>query len=166
MIQQQLFPQPLTVATLREIGEAKKQCGMALAADKRADAVAAGQVAFLRALLASVDGTATLDDATGDLSQRFTDGGRWRGTVCRSLAVAKITEAVGVVKSDRPSRHRGYLTRWRLIDRSKAQREIEKLTAWLSVVEQKNPLSAATDAGNGIENLTTQTIKESSNETY
>jgi hypothetical protein len=157
-------PAPLTVATLREIGNAKKQRGMALAAEARAEAVAAGQVALLRALMASDDGTATIDDATDDLTHRFVGGGKWRGTVTSALSRRGIIERIGDRKSDRPTRHRGYVSLWRLKDRNKARQEIERLTAWLSAVEKENPQSAATDAGDLNGNHKTQTDKELSNE--
>ncbi len=166
MIQQDLFSMatPLNLESLREIGDAKKQRGMALAADARAEAVAAGQVALLQALMAADDGTATIDDATDDLTHRFVGGGKWRGTVTSALSRRGIIERIGDRRSDRPTRHRGYVSLWRLNDRNKAQREIERLTAWLSAVEQENPQSGATDAGNDSNNLTTQN-KELSYET-
>ncbi len=109
---------------LRDQAEAGKQAGMTLAANAKPD-----KVAMLRALLVSSDGTATIDDATADLAAEFTDGGKWRGTVCRSLAVAGIIDRVAVVKSDRPSRHRGYVTRWRICDRRKAALLLSRLVA-------------------------------------
>ena len=80
-------------------------------------------------LFRSPDGTSTIDDATLDLTAEFRDGGRWRGSVCRSLAMAGITKRVGVEKSERPSRHRGYLTRWRLVSRRKATLMLTALVA-------------------------------------
>ncbi len=105
---------------LRDRGEAAKLLGMTLAANARHDRVSTGKIALLRALLASADGTATIDDATTDLAESFGDGGKWRGTVCRTLAMAQLIERVGVEKSERPSRHRGYVTRWQLVDRRRA----------------------------------------------
>lgn len=107
--------------TLRREGERRKQAGMALAADARPDAILAGKIAMLRALLASPDGTATIDDATPDLAIEFGCGGKWRGSVCLALAHAGQIVRVGVELSKRPSRHRGYVTRWRLVNRSKAR---------------------------------------------
>jgi hypothetical protein len=134
------------VAVLRTAGELRKECGMQLAADARAEAVAAGQVAFLSALIKSPDRTATIDDGTGDLAATFSDGGKWRGTVVRSLALARIIERVDVVKSDRPSRHRGFVSRWRLLDPDRARRKLESLSAWLTAVKE-NPQTGATAAG-------------------
>jgi len=114
---------------LRDAAEVAKLRGMELAAAAKLDQVSVGKIALLRALLSSPDGTATIDDATGDLAEEFRDGGKWRGNVCRSLAMARITESVEAVKSDRPSRHRGYVTRWRLVDRRKASLMLAGLVA-------------------------------------
>ncbi|MDZ4849419.1 MAG: hypothetical protein SGI77_08990 [Pirellulaceae bacterium] len=139
-------PMQPAVAVLREVGDARKLRGMMLAADRRAELVAASQVALLQALLASADSTATVDDATADLTEKFADGGRWRGSIPSRLARLRIIERVGDCKSDRPSRHRAYVSRWLLRDREQAQHEIDRLSRWLDAT--KNPLSAATDAGN------------------
>lgn len=160
MIQQMLITttKPLTIQTLRQQGEAAKQHGMTLAADARAEAVAAGQVALLRALLAADDSTGTIDDATDDLDHRFEGGGKWRGTIPSALSRRGIIERIGDRKSDRPTRHRGYVSVWRLRDREKARQEIERLTAWLSAFEVKeNPQSAGTDAGK-VESQNTNSI--------
>jgi len=45
--------------------------------------------------------------------------------------MANITEKVGVEQSERPSRHRGYVTRWRLADRRKAGLLLTALAASL-----------------------------------
>ncbi|MDZ4658700.1 MAG: hypothetical protein SH868_14080 [Bythopirellula sp.] len=118
---------------LRERAEMGKQFGMTLAADAKPDKVTAGKVALLKALLLSADGTATIDDATADLSAEFRDGGKWRGTVCRSLATAGLIRRVDVVQSDRPTRHRGYVTRWRLVDRQQAALFVSRLVASIDV---------------------------------
>jgi len=106
--------------TLQADGERRKANGISLATGCKEDLIAAGKLAMLDALLSSPDGTATIDDATADLSAQFKDGGRWRGAVTRSLAMRRIIAADSVIKSDRPSRHRGYVTRWQLRDRDKA----------------------------------------------
>ncbi|MBX3435310.1 MAG: hypothetical protein KF847_18490 [Pirellulales bacterium] len=111
---------PFNRDNLRQQGDGLRDAGMGLAAGARPERVTAGKAALLRALLNAPDGTATIDDATADLSAEFRDGGKWRGTVTRSLAVLGLIEPVGAEKSDRPSRHRGYVTRWRLRDRQKA----------------------------------------------
>ena len=150
MNQQTFFFVPLPtqppVALLREVGDARKQRGMTLSADRRAELVAAGQVALLRALLVSADATATVDNATADLSEKFANGGKWRGSIPSRLARQRIIERVGDMKSDRPSRHRGYVSLWRLRDIKQALTEIDRLSRWLDVLKE-NPQSAATDAG-------------------
>lgn len=150
MIQQDLFSTsaPLAVATLREIGDTGKQRGMTLAADAKAEVVAAGQVALLRALLATDDGTATIDDATDDLTHQFAGARKWRGQVPSGLSRRRIIEPTGRYrKTLRPSAHSRENKIWRLRNREKAQREIERLTAWLSAVEKESQQSEATDAG-------------------
>ena len=141
------------IDAMRAKAEAAKQHGMALAADKRAEAVAAGQVALLRALMASDDGTATIDDATADLSLAFDGGGKWRGSIPSGLARKKIIKRVGIRKSDRPSRHRSFVSVWWIANQAKAECEIELLTNWLDA-NQKNPQSAATDAGKNSSQVT------------
>jgi RNA polymerase sigma factor (sigma-70 family) len=46
---------------------------------------------------------------SASMSQQFMDGGRWRGAVTRSLAMRRIITPDSITKSDRPSRHRGYV---------------------------------------------------------
>ena len=93
---------------------------MALAAARRPNNVTLGRLALVRALLRAPDGCATIDDATApaELSEGYPDGGRWRGTVTRSLVADGLAEIVGVARSRRPSRHRGYVARLQLIDRA------------------------------------------------
>jgi hypothetical protein len=91
--------------------------------------VKAGEVDLLRALLKSPEGTATIDDATADLTAQFRDGGKWRGQICLSLAKAGLIRRFDVVPSTRPSRHRGYVTKWQLVDRQKAVRLLSRLAA-------------------------------------
>jgi hypothetical protein len=124
---------------LRHKGEQRRDAGMGLAAQARPDRVDTGKVAFLKALLRSPDSTATIDDATDNLAAEFRDGGKWRGTVTRSLAASRFIEAVGAVKSSRPSRHRGYVTVWRLVDRQRA-------LAYLASLERSLDAQLATGA--------------------
>lgn len=129
---------------MQATGERHKAAGILLAAGCKEDLIEAGKLAMLDALLASADGVATIDDATADLSAQFTDGGRWRGSVTRSLAMRRIIAAESVIKSDRPSRHRGYVTRWRLRDRGEAltlrdliQKTFDEKSSTIAVVELK-----------------------------
>jgi hypothetical protein len=149
MIQQQSFlfdAHEPPLASFIDRAEANKQRGMSLAAERRAELVADGQVEFLRALLRSPDGTATVDDSTDDLSTKFAKGGKWRGSVPSGLARKRIIEPAAVVKSNRPSRHRGFVTVWRLVNHDKAQREVERLTTLLDAT--KKPLTVAPVAAN------------------
>jgi hypothetical protein len=119
---------------------------MTLSAESRAELVAAGQIALLEALLRSADGTATVDDATSDLSAKFERGGKWRGSIPSRLARNRIIERIGDCKSDRPSRHRSYVSVWRLVDRARALHEIDRLLA-IRTISKENPQAAATDCG-------------------
>ena len=93
---------------------------MTLAAERRPGKLQVGQIAMLDCLLSSPSGTATIDDATENLDTQFRDGGKWRGSVVQSLAMKGIIKKVGVEVSNRPSRHRGYVSRWRIVDQHKA----------------------------------------------
>ena len=132
---------------LQQQGETAKQIGMSLAADAKFDKVQNGKIAFLRAILQSPDGCGTIDDATADLATEFDDGGKWRGTVVRSLAYSGIIERDGIAISDRPSRHRGYIGRWRLKNRADAKRMLSRLvsvmTATSSAAEMVNETPTA-----------------------
>lgn len=127
---------------LQADGERRKAAGISLAAGCREDLIAAGKLAMLDALLSSPDGTATIDDATADLSEQFADGGRWRGAVTRSLAMRRIITPDSVTKSDRPSRHRGYVTRWQLRDRDKAVTLRDRIQ---QTFDEKGPTVAAAE---------------------
>jgi hypothetical protein len=161
---------------LRQQGETLKSEGMALAANARPIDVVRGQIALLEALLRSPTGECTLDDATADLAVSFPCGGKWRGQVPLRLAKLGIIEPAGYARSVRPSRHRGFLTRWRLVDREMAvlhlacleiKLELENLEKQIQVLDEatKNLPAGATAAGNEFSSLTTQTSKELSNET-
>jgi hypothetical protein len=149
---------------LKQQAEAMKQQGMESAARHNAATIAAGQVAFLQALLTATSGRCSIDDATSDLAEPFLDGGKWRGTVVRGLAVAGIIEPVGATVSMRPSRHRGLLQCWRLKDRDKAKRRLARLLEQ-SNCATKNPQTAATAAGAELEITQPEQLRNSSNAT-
>ena len=115
-------------------GERRRDVGIALAGARRPDKVTLGRLAMVRALLRSPNGTATIDDATepDELAAGFADGGRWRGSVTRSLVADGLAEIVGTTRSCRPSRHRGYVARLRLVDRCKAELYLRAMTAAMS----------------------------------
>jgi hypothetical protein len=91
--------------------------------------IKATQLALLQAILRSPNRTATLDDATPDLEEAFEDGGRWRGSIPRGLN--GLIESAGVVLSSRPSRHRGFLTRWRGLDDGALTAKCRELEGWI-----------------------------------
>lgn len=159
---------PPSLQALRDKGDLRKERGMSVAALNRPERVDRGAVAFLDALLRAPDGIATIDDATlpDDLAGKFADGGKWRGTVPRLLALAGIIERLDVVRSDRPARHRGYVTRWRLINRAKAVAMRARLTSrfpiaigFASELKKSEPAPAATGTGS-IESSPQATNKE------
>lgn len=115
-------------------GESRRDVGMALAAARRPDNVSLGRLAMVRALLRSPDGIATIDDATtaDELANGYDDNGKWRGTVVLSLVRDKLAEIIGTTRSRRPSRHRGYVARLRLVDRCKAELYLRRMSAALS----------------------------------
>ncbi len=129
----------------RDDGQRLKEHGMALAANAKPDRLIVGQISMLDALLESPDTTATIDDATADLSSTFGDGGKWRGTVTRALRVLGIIEKAGAVKSRRPSRHCGFVTLWRVRDRPKAIAFRHRLRAILSKPNEIPPAASNSD---------------------
>lgn len=146
-------------------GEHRRDVGMALAAARRPDNVALGRLAMVRALLRSTDGIATIDDATGadELAAGFVDGGRWRGTVTRTLVADGVAEIIGTTRSRRPSRHRGYVARLRLTDRAKAELYLRRMSAALSQYDATP--NAATNGVAVFPNVTTTQTENLSNAT-
>jgi len=96
-------------------------------------------------LLRSPDGTGTIDAATSpdELAAGFTDGGRWRGTVTRSLIADGLAEITGTTRSIRPSRHRGWVAVLRLTDRTKAADYVSRLSATFAAMNETTPPVAA-----------------------
>lgn len=119
-----------------ELGEAKRDAGIALASMNKREAILRQQIEFLEAAIKSTDGTATIDDCTQDFLDEFSDGGKWRGSVVRGLALANIIESTGrVVKSKRASRHRAIIREWRLVDRQSAAAHLSRLQLQLNTME-------------------------------
>lgn len=115
-------------------GELRKAAGIARAAGRSAN-VWQTQLDFLTVLLDEPDRTATLDDAVGDLGEKFKQGGKWRGAAVRGLAEAGLIERAAVELSIRPARHRGYLTRWRATDPIAINAKIDELRRLLAALE-------------------------------
>jgi hypothetical protein len=118
-----------------EQGELRKQAGIARAAEHTA-LVWATQLAFLLAVSRAPEFTATLDAAVSDLGEKFDRGGKWRGAAVRQLAELGLVERVAVELSIRPSRHRGYLTRWRAVDPGAIAEKIAELRRLLAALNQ------------------------------
>jgi hypothetical protein len=121
--------------------------------------IAKGQVELLQALLSKKDRRCTLDDATEDLSLKFSDDGKWRGRVTLGLFLEGLIDRVGAENSKRPSRNRGLLRLWILLDESKARKRIESLQRWIT--ERENPRTAATERGQVESTIIETTRKES-----
>ena len=117
--------------SLRTEGNARRDVGMAFAAARRPDRVTLGRLRMVQALLSSPDGKATIDDATtrDELTSGFADGGKWRGTVTRSLVADGFACIVGTTRSVRPARHRGYVAVLSLTDRTAAAEYVETMTS-------------------------------------
>lgn len=147
-------------------GERRRDVGMALAAARRPDRVTLGRLALVQALIDSLDETATIDDATSpeEMAQGYDDGGRWRGTVTRSLVADGFAEIVGMARSRRPSRHRGYVARLRLTDRPAAVLYLKRMGTALTAYDATPPAGTG-GAANSTSTSTTTAQGHQSNET-
>jgi hypothetical protein len=121
-------------------GRRRRDKGMSLAAMNRRRLIVADQLLLLRVMLLSSDLTATLDDVVGwdRMFGKYADGGRWRGSVPQGLARAGLIVPNGFAVSHRVSRHRGYLRRWRGVDRTAIEAEVVRLQAWLVATAPKD----------------------------
>lgn len=120
----------------RELGEAKRDAGIALPSMNKREAILRQQIEFLEAAIKSTDGIAVIDDCTQDFLDEFSDGGKWRGSVVRGLALANIIESTGrVVKSKRASRHRAIIREWRLVDRQSAAAHLSRLKIQMAALK-------------------------------
>ncbi len=155
------------IHTLRDEGERLRDIGMSLAAARRPDRVTLGRMALVRALLSSLASTATIDDATtaDELARGYADGGRWPGTVARSLVLDGFALIDGTTRSIRPSRHRDYVSILRLTDRQAAIAYLHRMTAALSVYDATPTTGIDGAAVSQSEPTSPQTDKESGNAT-
>lgn len=117
----------------------------------------AHKLAFLLKL--SESDVASIDDATPDLNETFPDGGSWRGAILLSLSTAGVIEKVGYELSNRPSRHRSVIAKWRWKDKAKGIEITEKLK---QKYQTKNP-PGATD-GQSSQDANPTNEKRNSNE--
>ncbi len=128
----------------REKGGRRAERGIKRAAHDHQEDIERDTLRFLDALLTSPDGTATLDTATDELSEKFRDGGRWRASIPKRLKADGLIVAERVVKSSRPARHAGYVTEWRVTDRSAADRRRDQLREFIRSNPNRPP---GNDAG-------------------
>jgi hypothetical protein len=115
---------------------------MSIAAARRRDDVWRCELRLIRALLSSPDGTASTDDCVDDLLVSFADGGRWRGSVPRSLSAAGLIERVEFVKSARASRHRTEIKRWGIRDRVGLERRLAIAIAVVKAIDDWQAVAA------------------------
>ncbi len=129
-------------------GETRRDIGMAMAAARRPDRVTLGRVRLLQALLASLDGTASIDDAStaDELQTGFADGGRWHGTITRSLVADGFAIIANLTRSVRPSRHRGYVAVLKLCDRTAAQSYVQTMIAAFAAFNEATPPAGTDEA--------------------
>ena len=91
-------------------GELFRDVGIPLATTNRRELIDADELRFLDSLAANGEGTT--DDAVDDLSAKFDNGGKWRGSIPLRLAREGLIVRTGIVKSSRTHRHRGWLAVW------------------------------------------------------
>ncbi len=96
-------------------GELFRDVGVSLATLNRREVIDADELRFLDALAANGEGTT--DDAVDDLTDKYRDGGKWRGSIPLRLAREGLIVRTGIVKSSRTHRHRGWLAVWSIRDR-------------------------------------------------
>lgn len=92
---------------------------------------------FGRALLASPDGTAALDDTHPHRVDPWQDDGPWRGDVPKALRRSGFIDACDCVERSRSKPRKASLhRRWRVVDRWGLERFLPTLEAWLA----ENPM--------------------------
>ena len=77
---------------------------------------------LVAALLEQPDMSGTIDLANSrkESKMKFADHGNWRGDVTKFLIRANIVEIVGLARSRRPSRNKGFVALLKIKDRAKA----------------------------------------------
>jgi hypothetical protein len=126
----------ITATQGRAEGDARMLAGIALASLRKEHRIKSAQVAMIQAGLGREDRLCSSDDMAADLAEEYSDGGKWIGAAVHSLALARIVDRVGNVKSSRPSRHATEVKVWRIRDDFKARLFVQALTLWLN----RNPL--------------------------
>ena len=100
---------------------------------RRHEFIRADELRFLDALCKSDE--VTMDDAVDDLSAKFKDGGRWRGSIPLRLARDGLIVRVGATNSRREHRHRGLLRVWRIGNRTVVEARRLALRAMLAALD-------------------------------
>jgi hypothetical protein len=114
----------MSTQDLAAMGEAGKQAGIERASTGHERLMLETQRDLLRAVLASPNGRAALDDATPreELLKRFPDLGKWRGAAVNALARTGIIRKADAVRSMRPAAHRAWVIVWK---RAKGKRALK-----------------------------------------
>lgn len=92
---------------------------------------------FGRALLASPDGTASMDDTHPNRVEPWPDDGPWRGDIPKAFRRAGfVVRDADTENSVAKPRKASLNRRWRVVDRRGLERFLETLEAWLA----ENPM--------------------------
>ena len=126
-----------------ERGEKRARRGIKAAAYGRDWDINRDELRLLETMLRNPDVSVTTDDVVDDLAKRFDDGGNWRANIVKRPQAAGIIATDGVTKSVRPSRHADYTTRWRIANRSAAERRCDELREFLRSNPNRPPGNAA-----------------------
>src|SRR5262249_18723729 len=113
--------------------ERRRDLGAALAAANNAERSMRAELAMLDALLAAPGATATADVIANDLAAVY-PGGQWIGATILRMVRAGIMREVGLVRSNRPSRHRGRTGQYAIADCCKAERRRTELHGLLAAL--------------------------------
>lgn len=149
-------------ATAARQGELFRDEGIAFATLNRRELIDADELRFLDVL--AEHGEGTTDDAVDDLSGKFNDGGKWRGSIPLRLAREGLIVRTGIVKSSRTHRHRGWLAVWSIRNREAVDARRTTLRTMLAALDAaKNGTGPETAISEPVESaitLTTNGVNE------
>ena len=124
------------------IGRLLKEYGMSIAAARRRELAWRCESRFDHALLASPDGTETIDATVDDPLRPHDDGGKWRGSVPTTLARLGLIECAGWRPSIRASRHGTPIRVWRIRDRAGLERRLRLVEAIVRILDESGVAGA------------------------
>ena len=114
-------------------GSLFRDAGVLLATANRRELIDGDELRFLDVMAAN--GEATTDDSVDDLSLKFADHGKWRGSIPLRLAREGLIERTGIIKSLRSHRHRGWLAIWSVRDRPAVDARRHMLRTMLAALD-------------------------------